>query len=371
MRKYYSLALLLSFGAFNLQAQEDTTASEDDFDFSDFELAAEPSKSYCNNKVLGQSPTSLIGLFYNQQLPHELVLGAPSSNVINPNAAPNSTLNPADTVQVDGAQQISLVSNIPIVSRNNILINLGVNYQRQSYQISGENGHPFANELNERAFHRANLTLTIFKPLNQKNFILAQLQSELNGNYTFSDMDLGNLRFPLALLYGWKPNDRLMYGFGMSRTYLGGALNYVPIIYYYNTFKNQKWGIEALLPARAMLRYRFNSLSYMGLGFNVNGATYSISQASRPDALPAVLNYYDAQDVELRRSEIRAGLQYSRQLNGFFWMSVEAGYRINYSYNTDAGGDFLRFFGSDEPYFMENDLANTPYFTVGLSYVSP
>lgn len=361
MRKIYFLVSSILISSVALHAQEDTTATDDDFDFSDFELAAPPAKAFCSNKVLGQSPTSLIGVFYNQQLPHELSIGAPS----------NSVLHPADTVQIDGAHQFSLVSNIPIISRNNILINLGVNYDRQTYTINNIDGHPFANELNDRALHRANLTLTVFKPLNERTFVLAQLQSELNGNYTFEDIDFSKTKFPLAILYGWKPNDRLMYAFGLSRTYLGGALNYVPIIYYYGTFKNQKWGIEALLPARAMLRYRFNSLSYMGLGFNVNGASFSMSPAATPAILPAVPSYYDAQDLELRRSEIRAGLQYSRQLNGFFWMSVEAGYRINYSYSVDQNGDFLRFFGSDDPYYIENDLANTPYFTIGLSYVSP
>ncbi|MCR9154018.1 MAG: DUF6268 family outer membrane beta-barrel protein [Bacteroidetes bacterium] len=361
MRKIIGLTFLLFGLQISLFAQEDSTNTEEEFDFSEYELAAPAAKAFCNNKVLGQSPTSLFGLFYNHQLAHELVAGEPM----------NRPIHPEEAVQIDAAHQVSFVSNFPIVSRNNILVNLGVNYQRQSYQMSDVNSHPFAMEMDEFAFNRANLTLTVFKPLNERNFILTQLQSELNGNYTADNVDISNLRFPLAVLYGWKPSDRLMYAFGLSRTYLGGALNYVPIIYYYHTFKNQKWGIEALLPARAMLRYRFNSLSYMGLGFNVNGATYSMNQAEQPNIMPAVPNYYDAQDLELRRSEIRAGLSYSRQLNGFFWMSVEAGYRINYSFNVDEGGDFTRFFGSEEPYFMENQLANTAYFTVGLSYVSP
>ncbi len=362
MKRIISFTIIAFGFQFNVFAQEDTSATaEEEFDFSEFELAAPPAKAYCSNKVLGQSPTSLIGLFYNYQLPHQLTAGQPA----------NTILHPEDTVQIDAAHQIALVSNFPIVSRNNILINLGVNYQRQSYQISDISGHPFARERNEQALHRANLTLTVFKPFNEKNFLLTQLQTELNGDYTFSNIDFSKLRVPLAVLYGWKPSDRLMYAFGLSRTYLGGALNYVPIVYYYHTFRNQKWGVEALLPARAMLRYRFNSLSYMGLGFNVDGASFSLNPDRPNGPLPAVPNYYDAQDLELRRSEIRAGLQYSRQINGFFWMSIEAGYRIAYSWDVDSGGDFVRLFGSDEPYYIENNLANAPYFTIGLSYVSP
>lgn len=364
MQKIFALvACILSFQP-SLMAQEDTSSTEEEFDFSDYELAAPPAKAYCNNKVLGQRPTSLIGLYYNYQLPHELVVAQPSDDAL---------WQANDTTQIDAAHQISLVSNFPIVSRNNILINLGVNYQRQSYQMSEyDAANTFAKEMNEVAFHRANLTLTVFKPFNEKNFLLTQLQTELNGNYSFENIDFSKLKFPVAVLYGWKPSDRLMYAFGVSRTYLGGALNYVPIAYYYHTFKNQKWGIEALLPANAMLRYRFNSLSYLGLGFNVSGASYSMRDLGNPNGIsPQVINYNSGNDLELRRSEIRAGLQYSRQLKGFFWMSIEAGYRINYSFDMDQDGDFVRFFGSDEPYFFENDLANTPYFTIGISYVSP
>lgn len=360
--KQIGMFFLACFLSLPVLAQEDSTSTDDDdFDFSDFELAAPPSKVYCTNKVLGQSPTSLIGVFYNQQLPHNLNVGP----------AANSILHAEEEVQVALAQQFSLVSNFPIISRNNILINLGINYQLLNYQIEDPYNHPFTQVLDESTFHRANITATLFKPFNEKNFILAQLQTELNGNYDFNSIDFGQLKFPIAVLYGWKPSDRLMYAFGLSRTYLGGALNYVPVVYYYHTYKNQKWGVEALLPARAMLRYRFNSLSYMGLGFNVNGASFSLKDATAPGIMPAVPSYYDAQDLEWRRSEIRAGLSYSRQVHGFFWMSAEIGYRINYSFNVDSGGDFVRLFGSDDPYFIENSPANTPYFTIGLSYVSP
>lgn len=361
-KRYKALSILVLLGFFS-QAQVDTASSNDDeFDFSEFELAAPPAKAYCTNKVLGQTPTSLIGVYYNHQLPHNLEVG----NNLDETAPFRSE------TEIASAQQIAFVGNFPLVSRNNILINLGVTYQQQYYTFDNTASNSFAESLNNNTLHRGNITATLFKPFNQKNFILVQAQTELNGDYTADNIDFGNLRFPIAALYGWKANDRLMYAFGLSRTYLGGALNYVPVIYYYHTFQNQKWGIEALLPARALLRYRFNSISYAGLGFNVNGASYSLDtyQSSLPGSFNIGAVPVD-NDLELRRSEIRAGLQYSRQVSGFFWMSVEAGYRINYSYNVDQGGDFVRFFGSDDPYLFENGLANTPYFTIGLSYVSP
>ncbi len=365
MRQNILLLAAIAFMSTPVLAQEDTSSTDDEFDFSDFELAAEPAKVFCNNKVLGQSPTSLVGLYYNYQAPHDLPIEL---------ADVNGDLQEIDRATINAAHQVSLVGNFPILSRNNILINLGVTYQEQRYNISENHSHPLPDYLNNEVLRRANLTFTVFKPLNEKNFILGQLGSELNGDYGFSDLDFGKVRLPIALLYGWKPSDRLMYAFGASRTYLGGALNYVPIIYYYHTFKNQKWGIEALLPARALLRYRFNSLGFMSLGFQVNGASYALGNFQNylgTGVGPHATDLANAQDLELRRSEIRAGLAYSRQLSGFFWISAEAGYRINYSYDIDQGGDFLRFFGSDDPYLVNTGLGNPLYFTIGLSYVSP
>lgn len=364
-------AILLFAMPFVVLSQEDTSSFDaDEFDFSQFELAAPAAKSYCNNKVLGQSPTSLIGLVYNFQAPHSLTAG----NVV----AANSS-NIENEVEVTGAHRFSLVGNFPLLSRNNILINLNTVYQEQHYNISGSNGHPLVRSLQTNPLRRAATLFTIFKPLNDKTFLLGQVGFELNGDYSFDNFQsLNTIRVPVAALYGWKPNDRLMYGFGLSRTYLGGALNYVPVAYYYHTFKNEKWGIEALLPARGMLRYRFNSLSLISLGFNISGATYRLNNFSefsndlaQSNSVIVPPELREAREVELRRSEIRAGLNYSRQIRGFFWLSAEAGYRINYSYNLDQGGEKLRLLGNDEPYFIENQLENPLYFTVGISYVSP
>lgn len=214
MKKFTAL-LLLALPAILLSQEDSSSTNADDFDFSQFELAAPAAKSYCNNKVLGQSPTSLIGLVYNYQAPHSLTAG----NVV---SADNSNIE--NEVEVEGAHRFSLVGNFPLLSRNNILINMNLVYQEQHYNITGSNGHPLVRSLQTNPLRRAASLFTIFKPLNDKTFILGQVGFEFNGDYSFNNFQsLSTIRVPVAALYGWKPNDRLMYGFGLSRTYLGGA----------------------------------------------------------------------------------------------------------------------------------------------------
>jgi len=364
MKKFLLLVISVST-SITLFSQEDSTYVDEEFDFSAFELATEPAKAFCNNKVLGQSPTTLVGVFYDFMPEHALTAGTPVAN---------ENIDLSDNATIKQNQRLAITTNLPIISKSNILINFNLVFQRQFYTIEGSNGHPLLETLNNNGLTRMGSLFTVFKPLNEKNFFLGQFGFELNGDYTLNKIQTNNaLRLPASLLYGWKPNDRLMYAFGLSRTYVGGALNYVPIIYYYHTFKNQKWGIEAVVPSRATLRYRFDSKSLLQVGFNVIGATYALNDWSEnaQSYAPQASELFAAEAVELRRSEIRTGLSYQRQLFGFFWLSAEAGYGINYSFELDQNGDFLRFFGSDKPYFIENDLENQMYFTVGITYTSP
>lgn len=363
------LVLALSLCMFNLYAQVDPPDDDDDdFDFSEFEPASPPSMNFATNKVLAQSPTTLIGVFYDYHAPHDLtagnVLGVPGSDV-------------ADDVRLNPAQALIATANIPLMSRTKGLLNLNVLFQRQWYNVEGSNGHPLSRSLSENGLTRFSSLFTYFKPLDDKRFFLFQGGFELNGDYSFSNFQpAGTLRVPAAVLYGWKKSDRLMYAFGLSRTYLGGPLNYVPIVYYFHTFRDQRWGIEAVAPARAALRYRFNSLTLLSFGWNTLGATYRLNDWETfanefGNENAGNVTGLNARDVELRRSEVRVGFTFQRQITGFFWLQAEAGYRVNYSFDLDQDGDFLRFWGDDRPFFIENDLRNTPYFTIGISYMSP
>jgi hypothetical protein len=337
-----------------LYAQEEDEFEE--FDISMFEEAGESLTAFCTNKVLSQSPTSLISFGYDVQGPSTLT----------PQAIGNYYSDPR-SISIN--QGFRFISNIPVVSKNNILINWGINYVQMGYFFENDQlTNPLVDNLDRYSLKWFNTNVTLFKPLNERKFLLFQLSGELNGDYSFSNMpSLNQLRVPAAFIYGWKPDDRTMWGPGISRTYLGGSLNLLPVIYYYKTFKNENWGIEALFPARVQARYRWNSRSLMMFGYQVEGATYRLSNFNEIDGTLQALNPDD--NVELRRSEIRLGLTFNKGLNDFIWVGIQGGYRINYLFNTDQG-DFFRGF-DDSGYFMENELTNTYYLQVSVSLVSP
>jgi hypothetical protein len=178
------------------------------------------------------------------------------------------------------------------------------------------------------------------------------------------------LRTSVAGLWGKRPNDRKQWAVGLSRTYRVGAMNYIPIFLYNWTAPNRKWGIEALLPARGAVRYNIDRNSMILAGFELEGQSYRLNTLSENLAVGLA----PGSSLEIRRGELRPRLEYMRQLTGYFLLGVQAGYRLNYSYDADLlpeGKEFFRGFFGDQPFAMLNSLGSAPYAQITINFVSP
>jgi hypothetical protein len=330
------------------QAQQpDTTVVDEDFSmYADAELA-DGAKRFCTSKVFDQSPNKLISVGYDFQSAATFRVGI-------------NTTTP-DEFTVQSASGPRLGANFPVVSKTNVLINAGITYWETHYQTSGADALPLGRAL-QRGLRTTGIALTVFKPLNEKNFFLIQGNADLNGDYYLPDFQsLEYLRYSGTLVYGWKKHDRLLYGFGISRTYRIGEPNYIPVMLYNYTFPSRKWGVEAVFPARANVRRTFNTRTLGFFGYELEGQTYRLA-GFEPRGM--------VQNPELRRSELRIRFTFERSLKDFVWLSAQAGLRYNWSVNVDDG-DFFRGFTGTQPFVLENDLSNALYFNVSINLVSP
>lgn len=263
---------------------------------------------------------------------------------------------------------LRLFANIPVISTNKVIWQLGMNYMQSAYRFSDDANATqggLIEQLDGNSLHWTSLFTTIYKPLNETTFLLFQGQADMSGDYSLSNLGDQYIRYSAAAMWGKRPHDRLQWAVGLSRTYRVGAPNYIPILMYNYTSKNRKWGVEALLPARGAYRYSINSENLLLAGFELEGGSYRIQQLSTQD-----------RSFEIRRGEIKARLEYQRKLVGFFWWSVQAGVRIDYSYDADfvdGNSETIRVFGilGDDPFSMRNSLGPAPYFNVSISFVSP
>jgi hypothetical protein len=100
---------------------------------------------------------------------------------------------------------------------------------------------------------------------------------------------------------------------------------------------------------------------------NIDG-NFSYPNFGNPLTVVAPIN-----GAELRRGELRIRAVFERSIKNFIWISAQAGFRYNYSFNVDEvpNGDFFRGFFGDQTYGMENFLGNTFYSMVSINLVSP
>jgi hypothetical protein len=353
MQKLYTLSLLLFF-SIQIFAQTDSTKFEDDEDI-DFSIYANASlaggvKRYCTNKVFDLSPNKLISIGYDFIGKQRLVnYGTDTGHA-----------------DINNVQGIRIGFNVPIISKTTMLWSIGGNYWRMGYNMDKpKNNNYFINALNERGLTTIGINTTLFKPFNEAYFFLGQISFDANGDFNLGDSKLLNYllapKITLGGLYGKKRNDRSMLAFGLSRTYRAGNQTLFPLILFNHTFANRKWGIEALLPARAAIRRNFNPRNLLFIGYEMEGNSYSILNRTTDERL---------NNLELRRSEIRPRITYEKSLWGFIWLSAQVGYRINFRYDIDSG-DRFRWLGDNEGYVQTNQLNNTFYFNFSINLVSP
>jgi hypothetical protein len=231
---------------------------------------------------------------------------------------------------------------------------MGLSYWGSSYSVANPTVNSFASSLSKNSLVTAGINTTVFKPLNEKNFMIFQASTDLNGLFSSSkDMQSKAITTSATLIYGWKTSDNNMIGTGIARTYRAGQLIHVPVLFWNKTF-NEKWGMELLLPARAYLRYNFSTSNMLQAGFELEGNQYWAN-------VPSVENAY------IQRGEIKPRIMWDKKLSGFLWINLQAGLRYNYRFDVAK-----TYNASDEKqnYFSSN-LGNPFFFNVTLNFVSP
>jgi hypothetical protein len=372
------ILLILSWTSVNrIQAQNTDSTKQENNNEEDFSLydnvgfADQGARRYCSPKIEGLSPAKLISIGYDFQAAYGMGTGAFT------NRATTKTWE-HDSARVQNSRGIRLGFNIPLISRTDLVWQAGANYWEQLYFMQDPAGqplnssHPLLMTLSENGLRTFGISTTLFKPLDDKRFLLFQGSADLNGDFApFGLMPLRYMKYSAALVYGIRPHEKKQWGLGLARTYRVGELNYIPVFLLNWTDRDNKWGSEILFPARAQVRYTVNPRNMFFGGFELEGQSYRLWRGSSTSSYPL-----QGEDLEIRRGEIRLRAMYEFSLKDFVWMSLQAGYRINYRYGVDrldGGKEIYRAFGllSDAPYIMNNNLGNPLYFNISLNLVSP
>lgn len=341
------LILLLAITGLTAHAQEDSTEV---FDYSQFG-DAEGAKRYCTQKVLNQTPQKILSLgfeyhgsFAMPDVPLGQMLPAfhPPFNVKNVSALRGQV-------------------NLPVISTNKLIWQMGLNYWGSKFNIEKAEDNFFTKTLNENYMTSAGINTTIFKPLNEKNFLIFQASADLNGVFRkWSDLNGKALTISGTAIYGWKTSEKNIIGTGIARTYRAGQLIHVPVLFWNKTF-NDKWGMELLLPARGHIRYNFSTSNMLQVGFELEGNQFwmmpTVGSISSSSAIP----------LYVQRGELKPRIMWDKKISGFIWLNAQLGMRSNWRFDVmneyNGKKDSQRYFSSN--------LSNPVYFNISINLVSP
>lgn len=335
-----TLTLICLLSSLWVFSQTDTT---ENFDYSNFG-DADGVKRFCTQKVLNQTPQRIISLGFEQYGAFEM----PGVSFLTRQAPAQININQVNAIRAQ--------VNVPVISTNKLIWQMGVNYWSSKFNIANPNVNEFATALSNNALLTAGLNTTVFKPLNEKNFLIFQASADANGLFENAKA-IQNKAITLSgtVIYGWKTSEKNMIGTGLARTYRAGRLLHVPVLFWNKTF-NDKWGMELLLPARGFVRYNFSTTSMLQAGFELEGNQFLMQ-------LPSTMG----RNTYIQRGEVKPRIMWDKKLAGFLWINAQAGLRYNYRFDVvnryDAREDSQRFFSSN--------LGNPLFFNISLNFVSP
>lgn len=340
MKIFYSI-LFSSITFFSLAQTDSTEVLEDYSNYGEVDGV----KRFATQKVLNQTPAKIISLGYDYTGEFHM-----------PGIRISESLSVTEDKHVNQVDVFRAQLNIPVIATNKLIWQLGANYWGSKFQVMNPGVNSFANQLNQSSLLSAGINTTIFKPLNETNFIILQASADVNGLFTQESKISSNaLTLSATAIYGWKKSEKNMIGTGIARTYRAGRLMYIPVLFWNKTF-NDKWGMELLIPAKGYVRYNINTSNMIQAGFELEG-----NQFSMPIPSTQTGQFY------IQRGEFKPRIMWDKKITGFLWFSAQVGLRYNYRFDVmnkyDGKEDSERYFSSK--------LGNPLFVNFSLNFVSP
>ncbi|MBJ6110669.1 hypothetical protein JAO73_16720 [Hymenobacter sp. BT523] len=360
-RATLAAALLGTAGAARAQVQErvypPAAPTAQDTAANDAQLRDK--QQFANPSVLGMGPSKGLIVRY-ERMPR---FGVSSSAQV-------QGLNDFSTEATKNAR-LSIKGYIPAWNRPHLKVIVGLSYEREEFQFAQlPTTYELYDNIENKGLKSTAAQVAVIRPVDDVHWYLARVKGELSGDYTSNELTKSDYsRFSAEAIYGWKRSPNFSWGVGFQYGYTFGRLSLYPAVVYNRTFNN-RWGVEALAPARITLRYNVNPSSILYAGYTVDGYNYIVhlSRAplarknadGSPDLSKAVLS-----TLELRETEVKFRLRWERELLSFLWLGAEGGYRYNYAF------DAFDRTNADREKIIDSQLNGAPYASLELFITPP
>lgn len=270
---------------------------------------------------------------------------------------------PIDPSLESGAADININSRFifdlkaPLFNKNYLKAAIGFKYVQEDFTIVSETPRQFDfhTALNDHSLKRLGTSLYVLKPFIGNKYLAFRGNVNFSGNYSgFTKIKNEYLSYDLSTLLGIRKNEQTEFGFGVTYRVKPGIHSIYPLLMYNHTF-NERWGLEALLPLKAKLRYNLSDNTMLFGGAELRGGSYVIKSSQ--------LHGFENQPISFNNTEIRYGATIEKKVFRFLWLAFDLGYRSNMNF------DFARTTSGKKYTIIETDADGGMYanFTIFLT----
>ncbi|GAB3858968.1 hypothetical protein GCM10028822_34790 [Hymenobacter terrigena] len=347
--RFFRLSCLLLLGLGRAAAQDipvypppaplDTTGASD-------------AQTFANSQVVGMGPSKGLIVKY-ERIPGNFSL---KSTAVGGSADYNT--------QVSKNANLVVKAYAPLLNHPHLKLILGLNYDRQEFQFSTPattDQYGLYSNIENKGLSIIGAQLAVIRPVDAVHWYLLRTKTELNGDYNSDELSVSDyLKVTSEFIYGWKRSPTFAWGLGVQLGYTLGRQSIYPVLVYNRSF-NPRWGVEALFPARVLVRRNLSPSSLLFAGYEVASNNYNLKLRT-PFPAP---NNPKVTSLELRQIDLKFRLRYEHELLSFLWTGIEAGYRYNYAFNAFDRTNNTR------DRLINSRLGSTPYASLDLFIVPP
>ena len=173
----------------------------------------------------------------------------------------------------------------PLINAPGLKMMLGYEYNSETFHFNEINGpsDELLQAINQTPLRNNKLSFYVTKSFNEKYYGGLRLRVSSRGNYekaiSFQDQFT---TFSATGLFGIKVREDLEWGIGLTYSDNFARKQIWPFAVYNQTFNN-KWGIEAVLPASIMMRHNLKEQSILLFGVALENGAYAINAPLRPE----------------------------------------------------------------------------------------
>ncbi|MDO7854675.1 DUF6268 family outer membrane beta-barrel protein [Hymenobacter convexus] len=361
MRPPFPLRFLL-FGLFGLArtaAAQDIPVYPPPAPYDSTGLGRTDAQTFANSQVVGMGPSKGLIVKY-ERIPGNFSL---KSTLVGDLTSVTPRIPDYNTTVSKNANLV-IKAYAPLLNHPHLKLVLGLNYDRQEFQFqepAASAPYSLYGNIENKALTIIGTQLAVIRPVDAVHWYIFRTKGELNGDYASNELNVTDyLKVTSEFIYGWKRSPTFAWGIGVQLGYNLGRQSIYPVIVYNRTF-NPRWGVEALFPARVLLRRNLSPTSLLFAGYEVASNNYNI-KLRNTFATP---NNPTVRSLELRQIDLKFRLRYEHELLSFLWTGIEAGYRYNYQFNA-----FDRT-NSTRDRIINSQFGSTPYASLDLFIVPP